>query len=83
MADLFGGLATMRPAELQTALSRALGDPQFVIAYPAGNGGYLDPAGHPLTLPDRGADRSVARVQRDGQPVAALVYDRILNEDPS
>ena len=82
LADLFGSLATMRPAELQTALSGALGDPGFLIAYPAGNGAYLDPAGHPVTLPDPAADRSVTCVQRDGLPVAALVYDRILDEDP-
>jgi signal transduction histidine kinase len=82
LADLFGSLATMRPDELQIALSRTLGDPRFLIAYPAEDGGYLDPAGHPVTLPDPGSDRSVSRVQRDGQPVAALVYDRILDEDP-
>ena len=35
-----------------------------------------------MTLPEPGGDRSVAVVERDGEQVAALVYDRSLDDDP-
>ncbi|HYH24759.1 MAG TPA: hypothetical protein VD834_05365, partial [Blastococcus sp.] len=34
LVDLFRGIRTIRPANLQAALARALGDPALVIAYP-------------------------------------------------
>lgn len=82
LAVLFGGLATMQPAQLQAALARVLHDPAFAIAYPGPEGTFVDADGRPVTLPEAGADRSVARVERDGVQVAALVYDRSLDDDP-
>ncbi|MHA6781614.1 histidine kinase [Pseudonocardia saturnea] len=82
VADLFRGLRTMRPDELQAALARALGDPALVVAYPRPDGSYIDAASLPVTLPEPGGDRSVAIVERDAEPVAALVYDRSLDDDP-
>ena len=40
------------------------------------------PAAHPWCCPEPGGDRSVTPVERDGTPVAALVYDRSLDDDP-
>ena len=82
LADLFRGLHSIRPDELQGALAKALGDPALVIAYPRPDGTHLDAGGRPITLPAPGADRSVAIVERDGEQVAALVYDRSLDDDP-
>jgi signal transduction histidine kinase len=82
VADLFRGLRTMRPDELQAALARVLGDPALVVAYPRPDGSYVDAAARPVVLPAPGGDRSVAIVERDAEPVAALVYDRSLDDDP-
>ena len=83
LVDLFRGMRAMRPDNLQAALARALGDPTLVIAYPvAGQRGFVDSDGRPVTLPASGGDRSVAMVQRDGAVVAALIYDRSLDDDP-
>ncbi|QJY47428.1 sensor histidine kinase [Pseudonocardia broussonetiae] len=83
LADLFRGLRTMRPDELQPALARALGDPGLLVAYPLpDHRGHVDGDGVPVTLPAPGGDRSVAVVERDGEQVASLVYDRSLDDDP-
>jgi signal transduction histidine kinase len=67
LTDLFGRLQAMRPAALQAALAHALGDPDLLITF---------------SLPVDAGDRSVAMIERDGVPVAALVHDRSLDEDP-
>ena len=82
LADLFGHLVTMQPAELQTALARVLHDPQFTIAYAGPDSGFVDVHGAPIELPGPASGRSTARVPRDGTAVAALVYDRSLDDDP-
>jgi signal transduction histidine kinase len=82
LADLFGGLATMHPADLQSALARVLHDPAFAIAYAVPDGGFVDVDGVPVELPGWISGRSVSRVSRDGVTVAALVYDRSLDDDP-
>ncbi len=82
VADLFRGLRTMRPHELRTALAKALGDPALVVAYPRPDGSFVDADARPVTLPAPGGDRSVTIVERDAEPVAALVYDRSLDDDP-
>jgi signal transduction histidine kinase len=83
LADLFRGLRTIRPGELQAALARALGDPDLLIAYPEPDGaGHVDAAGRPVRLPGPDGERSRAVVARDGAEVAVLVYDRSLDDDP-
>ncbi len=82
VADLFRRLRTMRPDELRAALAKALGDPALVIAYPRPDGSFVDADARPVTLPDLGGDRSVALCERDAETVAALVYDRSLDDDP-
>jgi signal transduction histidine kinase len=83
LTELFRGLQTVRPAQLQAALAKALGDPALLIAYPVpGPASYVDTDGEPVRLPEPDGDRSVAMVRRDGAEVAALVYDRSLDDDP-
>jgi signal transduction histidine kinase len=82
LADLFGDLTTMQPAQLQAALARVLGDPAFTIAHAGPDGTFVDTEGRVAALPGPGGDRAVAVVDRDGARVAALVYDRSLDDDP-
>jgi signal transduction histidine kinase len=82
LAALFRELRAVQPADLQPALARALGDPSLVIAFPVGDGHFADADGAPVVLPDPDSRRSVATVEQDGLQVAALVYDRALDDDP-
>ena len=83
LASLLLELRDMRGEALQRALARALGDQSLRIAYAVpGSGGYVDAAGAPIGIPAPGGDRAVARVERDGREVAALVYDAALDDDP-
>jgi signal transduction histidine kinase len=82
LAGLFGELHGMQPARLQAALARVLGDPAFTIASAGPEGGFVDVEGRPVALPGPDAGRRVAPVDRDGVQIAALVYDRSLDDDP-
>jgi signal transduction histidine kinase len=79
LADLFRSIGGARPEELQPALARALGDPDLQIGYLGADGVYADADGRPVRAGD---GRSLARVERDGRPVAALVYDASIDDDP-
>jgi signal transduction histidine kinase len=83
LAELFRGLGAMRTGDLQAALARTLGDPGLVVAYwlPEYQS-YADANGQSVALPPPGSDRKVASVERDGDRVAALVYDGSLDDDP-
>jgi signal transduction histidine kinase len=82
LAGLFGELHGMQPARLQAALARVLGDPAFTIASAGPEGGFVDVEGRPVALPGPDAGRTIAPVDRDGVQIAALVYDRSLDDDP-
>ncbi|HWM57992.1 MAG TPA: sensor histidine kinase [Pseudonocardia sp.] len=82
LAGLFAELRTMPPEQLQAALARVLHDPAFAVAYPDGAGGWMGADGRPVELPGEADRRAVTTVQRDGVPVAALIYDRSLDDDP-
>ncbi|MDN5747375.1 MAG: histidine kinase [Pseudonocardia sp.] len=82
LVELFRGMKAMHPADLRAALARALGDPDLVIAYPTGSTTFVDDADRPVALPAADGDRSAAMVERDGQVIAALIYDRSLDDDP-
>ena len=82
LVELLRGMRTIHAADLQVALAKALGDPALVIAYPvAGSRVLVDSQDLPVTLPTNG-DRAVATVKRDGEMVAALIYDSCLDDDP-
>ena len=82
LVELLRGMRAIQPADLRSALARALGDPALVIAYPvAGGPAFVDADDRPVSLPADG-DRSVAPVKRDGEVVAVLIYDRSLDDDP-
>jgi signal transduction histidine kinase len=75
------------PAEhLDAALARVLGDPAIRVLYrvPSASGGlaYLDAAGRPAPLPQAGTGQAVTTVDEGGEPVAALVHDASLADEP-
>jgi signal transduction histidine kinase len=75
------------PAEhLDAALARVLGDPAIRVLYrvPSASGGlmYVDAAGQPAQLPQAGTGQAVTTVDEGGEPVAALVHDAALADEP-
>ena len=73
------------PAGLREAMARALGDPSLQILYRvrgAGDSGFVDEAGRPAALPGDDAGRSVTVLDQDGTPIAALIHDPALGNEP-
>jgi signal transduction histidine kinase len=70
------------PADLRQALARALGDPSLQLAFwfPADNC-YVDGEGATVNLPDGSSNRGSTFVERDGQPVAVLLHDPVLEHN--
>ncbi|HSC48814.1 MAG TPA: histidine kinase [Gaiellaceae bacterium] len=68
--------------DLREALARALGDPSLALAYwvPVG-GRYVDGSGGPVELPRPGEGRAATVVEREGEPIAALIHDPALAEN--
>jgi len=83
VADLVVELGEARSGTVRGELARALGDPSLEIGYwLPDRAGFVDAEGRVLALPDPGSGRSVTMVKRQGQPVAALVHDPAVLEDP-
>jgi signal transduction histidine kinase len=75
--------ASPAPEDLRDAISRALGDPSLEVAYWLSEyGTYADLAGRPVELPADPA-RWTRVVDGSGQPVAALLHDPSLHEEPA
>ncbi|CAN5563593.1 hypothetical protein BH20CHL7_BH20CHL7_00670 [soil metagenome] len=72
------------PVRLQSALGAALGDPdvRLVRRDPEGEG-WLTAAGHATTGPVEDPEHAVTLLEHDGQPLAAIVHDPVLREDPA
>ena len=73
---------TPAPGRLRDLLSRSLGDPSLELAYHVGNHQLVDVDGHRVALPAPGTERAATTVEHDGHPVAALVHDASLLEEP-
>jgi signal transduction histidine kinase len=71
------------PGELRACLARALGDPSLEVLYAReGHEGWVDGDGQPGSLPEAASGRrarTVTVVERDGQPLAALIHDPALD----
>ncbi len=82
VGDLVVQLETTQPREIRDALARALGDPTLEVAFwMPERRAYADAAGQPVELPE-GERRAVTRLDHEGEPVAALVHDPSLLEEP-
>jgi signal transduction histidine kinase len=83
VADLVVELGEARSDTVRGELSRALGDPSLEIGYWLPDRAlFVDAEGRVLALPTPGSGRSVTTVEREGQPVAILVHDPAVLEDP-
>jgi signal transduction histidine kinase len=82
VAGLVVELGGATAVDLRAALARALGDPSLELAYwvPA-RARYVDAAGSPVQLPPSGGERAATVVEREGEPVAALIHDPALAEN--
>src|SRR5215210_851001 len=82
-AELVVELRGLRGGALQAALARTLRDPTLVLAgwlpeYEA----YVDAGGRVVLPPAAGSDRHSTAIERDDRPIAMLVHDRSLDDDP-
>jgi signal transduction histidine kinase len=69
-------------ADPREALSRALGDPSLALGYWfAAESRYVDGNGGPVELPAPDSGRRFTVVEREGQPVAVLMYDAALEHN--
>ena len=72
------------PVTLRDKLARALGDSSLELGYWLDDQrGYVDEAGRPFALPVAGAERAVTPIESDGRPVAVLVHDRAVLDQPA
>jgi signal transduction histidine kinase len=80
VVDLGGDAET---GTLRARLAHALGDRSLVIGYWLDEaGGYVDERGAPVALPEAGSGRAVTVVEQDREPIAALVHDAAVLNDP-
>ncbi len=71
------------PQSLRDALARALRDPSLTLAYWLPDFDcYADLDGRAVTLPSSDNGRAVTLIERDGMPVAALLHDASLRDEP-
>jgi signal transduction histidine kinase len=72
------------PGELRACLARTLGDPSLQVLYAReGLDGWVDGDGQRGSLPELCSGqraRTVTVVERDGQPLAALIHDPALDQ---
>jgi signal transduction histidine kinase len=66
----------------QGLIAETVGDPSLRIAYPRPDtpGAYVDSSGAPVAVSEGAGDRAVSWLQRDGRPLAAVVYDPELRD---
>jgi len=69
--------------EIRESLARALGDPSLELAYWLPEfATYADADGRPVEVADVNGDRATTLIRHNGKPVAALLHDPALKEDP-
>jgi signal transduction histidine kinase len=83
VTDLVIELGENRGRTLRDELARALADPTLRVGYwlPARRV-FVDSEDHPLALPEPDSGRSTTLVEGDAGPVAALVHDPAVLDDP-
>ena len=70
-----------RPGQLRDTLAAGLGDPGVEVLYPRrGSGELIDADGHAAEPP--AADRAVARIARGDSPLALVLHDPALVNEP-
>lgn len=81
VVELGGGRA---PEQLRAAVARTLGDPSAEVGFWDRDAHrYVTAAGQPLVPPDGGSDRAVLHLEQDGEPLAVIIHDPAVAEDPT
>jgi signal transduction histidine kinase len=83
VGDLVLRLESAPPGAIRDELARALEDPSLEVAFwlPE-RSDYVDGAGKRVALPEEGPRRAVTRLSKDGSPLAVLVHDPSLRDEP-
>lgn len=84
IGDLVVELGAVRtPEHLEAAIARTLGDPTVEVGFwDRDQRRYITNAGVPLQPPRNGGDRAATYVERGGEPLAVIVHDRAVDEEP-
>ena len=84
VADLVVELGKTPPPErLREALASALSDPTLDVMYwSASVEGYTDGRNEPIEITAVADGRAVTHLERDGRPLAAILHDPALADDP-
>jgi signal transduction histidine kinase len=74
---------TPQEAEVRDALRKALNDPSIQLAYwRPDTRTFVASSGRPISTPQPGDDRASTMIERNGEPVVALIHDPSLDQDP-
>jgi hypothetical protein len=79
--DLMVDLSESRVGALRDRLAQALGDPGLAVGLHV-DGAFVDAAGERIELPPPASGRRATVIERKGRPVAVLIHDRAVLEDP-
>ncbi len=72
------------PMRLQSALAAALGDPEVRLLRPDPTGlAWTAADGRPAAAPVEDERHAVTLLEHEGRPLAAIVHDPVLREDPT
>jgi signal transduction histidine kinase len=83
VASLMVELRDRPTDDLQAPLARALRDPSLALAYWLPEyGSWADQRGRPLAAPQADDRRALRVISRDDEPMAALLVDRSLTDEP-
>ena len=83
VADLVRELSVASPVDVAGPVGHALGDPSLEVAYwMPSRRGYVDAQGRPYAVPKTDDRRAVTPLEHEGEPVAVLVHDPALLEEP-
>ena len=85
-ADIVGDLVRRLQStgsSIREAIATALGDPSLQLVYwRARTGAYVTADGQPARLPADGGGRAFVEIAREGEPVAAMIFDATLADEP-
>jgi signal transduction histidine kinase len=83
VGELVVHLEQSTPGELRNELALALDDPTLEVAlWLPEQREYVDAAGNAFPMPIDGPTRAVTRIEHDGRPLAVLVHDPTLRDEP-
>jgi signal transduction histidine kinase len=82
VGDLVGRLQSTG-SSIREAIATALADPSLQLVYwRARTGAYVTADGQPARLPSAGDGRAFVEIAREGEPVAAMIFDATLADEP-